>query len=264
MKKTKLIIAAFLLSICFSMTAIAAPDRVIDEANLLTEEQKTDLRSSISEIADTYAFDAVVVFVNTLDGKDVVSYADDYFDYNGYGYGDNKDGILFLVSMEDRDWCISTTGYGMKAFTDYGTDLIGEKAAYYLTDGDYYDAMDTYLTLSANFLKEASKGTPYDVDHTYKDIADILIGIVIAMVISFIIALIVLSIMKSKMKTAIPKEFAKEYIKKDSFILNVTRDTFLYTNTTRILIPQSTSSGGGTSSHSGSSGSSHGGSHGKF
>lgn len=264
MKKMKLILSVFLLSICFSMTAIAAPDRVVDEADLLTNEEENELRNSIKEIEDLYEMDAVIVLVNSLDGQDVVSFADDYFDYNGYGYGENRDGILFLLSMEDRDWCISTRGYGLVAFTDYGTDLIGEEAVYYLSDGYYYDAMSTYLYLTNNFLKEANQNKPYDVDHPYKDFAFILIGIVISMIISLIIALIVLSIMKKKMKTAIPKEYAKEYIKRDSFILNVSRDTFLYSNLTKIPIPQPSSSGGGTSSHSGSSGASHGGSHGKF
>ena len=52
--------------------------------------------------------DLVVVTANTLGGKSPMEYADDYYDYNGY----TDDGALLLVSMEDRDWWISTKGSG--------------------------------------------------------------------------------------------------------------------------------------------------------
>lgn len=32
--------------------------------------------------------------VHTLDGSTPMEYADDYYDYNGYGFGAGKDGIL--------------------------------------------------------------------------------------------------------------------------------------------------------------------------
>ena len=41
-------------------------------------------------------------------GKTAEAYADDYYDYNGYGYGENDDGLLLLVSMGEREWAITT------------------------------------------------------------------------------------------------------------------------------------------------------------
>ena len=35
-----------------------------------------------------------VVTVNSLEGKTAEAYADDYYDYNGYGYGENDDGLF--------------------------------------------------------------------------------------------------------------------------------------------------------------------------
>ena len=29
-----------------------------------------------------------------------MDYADDYYDYNGYGLGDNKSGLLLLIDMD--------------------------------------------------------------------------------------------------------------------------------------------------------------------
>ena len=62
--------------------------------------------------------DVIVVTVASLDGKTAESYADDYFDFNGYGLGQDRDGILLLLSMEDRDWAISTHGFAL--FPRYG------------------------------------------------------------------------------------------------------------------------------------------------
>ena len=40
--------------------------------------------------------DAVIVTSNNLNGKSQQDYADDYFDYNGYGVGKEKSGLLSL------------------------------------------------------------------------------------------------------------------------------------------------------------------------
>lgn len=45
----------------------------------------------------------IIVTVDSLNGKTVEEYADDYYDDNGYGYGENNSGILFLVAMDDRE-----------------------------------------------------------------------------------------------------------------------------------------------------------------
>ena len=90
-----------------------------------------------------------------------MAYADDYYDYNGYGAGADNDGILLLLSMEDRDWWISTTGYGIDAFTDYGIDVIGDEIVPDLSNGDYYSAFTEFIDLTDDFLAEAEKGNPY-------------------------------------------------------------------------------------------------------
>ena len=102
---------------------------VVDHANLLTGSEAQTLSERLKEIGDAYRCDVIVATVTTLGSKTSEEYADDFFDYNGYGYGAtpdangttvNGDGILLLISIEDRDFAISTSGYGITAFTDYG------------------------------------------------------------------------------------------------------------------------------------------------
>ncbi|MCR5585733.1 MAG: hypothetical protein K6F63_09920, partial [Lachnospiraceae bacterium] len=66
--------------------------------------------------------------------------------------------------------------------------------------------------------------------------------------------------MKRDLLSVAPAGAAAEYVKRNSFKLSNSTDTFLYSNVRGVPIPRDTSSGGGShSSHHSSSGRSHGG-----
>ena len=94
--------------------------RLTDDADLLTSSEEKQLLAKLDEISERQEMDVVVVTTDSLEGKTAEAYADDFFDYNGFGYGPMGSGVLLLVSMEDRDWAISTSGDGIEAFTDAG------------------------------------------------------------------------------------------------------------------------------------------------
>ena len=66
---------------------------VVDEAKLLLPEEIALLEAYANELEKYYNIDAVVLTVNSLLGKSAQDYADDFYDFNGYGYGEN-DGRL--------------------------------------------------------------------------------------------------------------------------------------------------------------------------
>lgn len=170
MKMTKKILSLlFVLLFCLTaaIPAFAAGDllRLVDNADLLSAGEESALLAKLNEISERQQADIVVVTVDTLDGKTPMDYADDFYDYNGYGFGADKDGVLLLVSMEDRDWWMTTTGYGITAITDAGIEYISEKFLSYLSDGDYADAFTTYAELCDEFFTQAKSGRPYDIGH---------------------------------------------------------------------------------------------------
>lgn len=59
----------------------------------------------------------------------------------------NHDGILFMVSIGDREWHITTHGYGMTAFNDDGLAYLKENVEPLLKDENFYGAFDTYADL---------------------------------------------------------------------------------------------------------------------
>lgn len=144
----------------------------VDHAKLLTQGQAETLSERLKEIGTAYRCDVIVVTVQSLNGKTAEAYADDYFDYNGYGYGATPDadgttvdgdGILLLLAMEDRDFQISTSGYGIKAFTDYGIQTYLEPLFLpYLRENDYSGGFRAFADACDELLKTARAGIPYD------------------------------------------------------------------------------------------------------
>ena len=119
--------------------------RLVDKAELLTKEEQEKLLSQLDEISERQKCDVVIVTVPGIEGKTATEYADDYFDYQGYGYGEKSDGIILLVGMKERVWAISTHGsFGISAFTDAGLDYIKEDIRFQLKIDNYSKAGRKY------------------------------------------------------------------------------------------------------------------------
>ncbi len=287
--KRKLI--CLLLCLCLlpviPVLALQVPElpRVVDEAGLLTPDEIQTLEETIASITDEYGMDIVILTVYSLDGKSAQDYADDYYDDQGYGYGDDFSGILFLLSMEYRDWWMSTCGDGIYAFTDYGIQELFSEAAFYLSSDRYYLAFDAWLEAIPTYLIAFSEGDPiddyaggYDGPGTfvsgerddvvyYEEPGSFWGSFLISLVIGVVVATITVSVMAGQMNTKRAQYSAKAYVLGDSFRLSVNQDLFLYSSVRKTPKPKESSSsggGGGSSVHRSSSGRSHGGGGGKF
>lgn len=243
--------------------------RLVDQADLLTDSEESALSDRLDEISERHQFDVVVVTVDSLEGETAVVYADDFYDYNGYGFGDERDGILLLISMEERDWCISTTGYGITAFTDAGQAYISERFVTDLSVGDYAEAFTNFAVLCDAFITQADTGEPYDVDHLPQEPFDLVWNLAVALIIAFVISLIVTGIMRGQLKTVHSQSEADNYIKQGSMHLTRKNDLYLYRHVDRRKKAENNSSNrsgnpGGSQTHKSSSGMTHGGSSGKF
>ena len=241
---------------------------LVDEAGLLSEEESSTLINKLEEISQRQKNEVAVVTVNSLEGKTAEAYADDYYDYNGYGYGENDDGLLLLVSMGEREWAVTTYGYcHTVAFTDAGLDYISSEFRRKLSSGEYAKAFDCFADLCDDFLTQAATGEPYDVDNMPKGKVSpfwLYTDLVVAFFISF-------GIVKGKsrnLKSVKKQESAKAYERRGSLSLRRSTDSFVNRIVTQKTIRNeknsSSGSSGGSSSHISSSGRSHGGTSGKF
>jgi len=244
---------------------------VMDEAGLLSSGEAAQLREKLGVLSAQWGNDIVIVTVKSIGKKTPMEYADDYFDYNGYGQdksGDitKGDGLLLLINMEERDWWISTKGYSIYAFTDAGIEFLGKRLiADGLSDGDYAKAFNGFADWCDKFFEQAETGKPYDVGSLPKTAGDYFWIVLFGFGGGLIGAWIVTGSMKKKLKTVHKKLAAADYVRPGSLNVVYANEQFLYKNVTRVKREtDSSSGGGGSSTHSSSSGSSHGGGGGKF
>lgn len=267
-----------LLSLTISVYAVDGLPYIVDDADLISADEEATLDAYLESESKKLNFDIVVLTVDSLDGKTAEEYADDYYDYNGYGYGESHDGCLLLVAMDDREWHLSTTGYGITALTDAGIEYISNHFLDDLSNGDYINAFNMYAYLVSTFVEQAKTGDAYnynnlneydpyyDVDDYYSDgDNEQSFGIVVlaGLVGGVVVAIIVVSILKSKMKTVYHKAQANDYLVNDSLKITGAHDIFITKHVSRTS-RESSSGSGGSSTHSGSSGTSHGGGGGRF
>lgn len=240
------------LCMCMSVSADTIPaDRLLprytDDADLLTAEGDALILAKLDEISERRQFDVAIHTTNSTGGKSITAYADDFYDYNGFGYGADDDGCLLVVDIEGKDWWISTYGKGIEYITDDDIDYIGDEITGYLSNGDYYSAFDRY----ADICDDLAKGPSYNW----------FLGITISVGVGFVIALIVTGVLKGQLKSVRFQPAAKDYLVPGSLNVTTSRDIFLYRNVSRRAKPKESS---GSSTHTSSSGRSHGGGGGSF
>ena len=224
---------------------------VHDEAGVLSDSDEAELELLLAEIGEKNSITVAASFLSSYDGYSIASFASDYYDEQGYGVGDKKDGVLFTVSFAESDWNICTNGKCYYAFTDSVLDEFENTVVGYLGSGNYAQAVREYASFCDDTMSSYGK----------LPVGGIIIG---SLVVGFIIALITVSVMKAKLKSVRAQNYASNYVRADSLNLVESSDRFLYSRTIRTAKPKDDDDHHGSGSHSSSHGGSRGGRSGKF
>lgn len=273
--KKKISLFFVLLVLCFGMAAPAfaadgAEDtngfagvyyRLQDGSSILTEKERRELQTLLDEVSEQLKFDVTVATVGNLDGYTAQEYADNLYEYCEFGYGSNKDGVLLLIAVSDREWSISTCGYGITAFTDEGIAYIGERMSDALSEGNYAEACGIFIRLGRQFVVQARDGDPFDKsDLPREPLSEA--WIVISLAVGFAAAKLIVGSMKRRLTTVRAQTAAGSYVREGSMNLTGSSDVFLYNQLDRREKPKN--NGSGSSTHTSASGTRHGGGSGKF
>ena len=187
--------------------------------------------------------DLVVLTIDDAEGKTSAAYADDYYDYNGYGIGSDKSGALILIDMDNRQIYISTTGEMINRLSDSDIESVIDSGYSRLKSGDYYGC----LTKCVKSLEDKGRGN-------YISVMEWVISAAIAIGCGLLACLFVVRSYKMKInKDTYP------YRENSTLNLETNEDAFVNTVVTTRRIETNTGGGGGGSTHVGSSGTSHGG-----
>lgn len=144
--------------------------RVYDMAELLDEEEEEELESQIAEKRKELGFDIVIVTRSKLslsegaDGKSPQEYADDCYDEGGFGSGSDKDGILFLIDMENRELVLSTAGKAIRIFTDQRIETMLDHVYEGASEGDFEASAAVFLEDVEYYGKKGIPSGQYNYD----------------------------------------------------------------------------------------------------
>ena len=261
---------------CFASESLPA---VIDQADILSSEQETELEGKAQELRLQLELDIVILTVDSLNGHTAQDYADNFFDANGYGYNGTDDGVLFLLAMEEREWYLSTCGKAIYALTDYGIQELGQQTVDAFAYG-YESGFDTFLACLPDYFHAYEEGRPidgwadYSGDYYHAERETVVYyeeetspNLLFSLIIGLLAGGVSILIMGSSMNTKRKQTGAGNYMRSGSYYLHTHRDLFLYSNVNKVRRQQNTGSsscGGGSSVHRSSGGRRHGGGGGRF
>ena len=246
-----LLIAVFLLTVlAVPATAAENPAYCIDDRQgLLTDMESLILEDSAQDISRERQ--CAVYFLSVEDYRaygdgDIFQVARKIFLDNDLGMGADKDGVLLMLSMAERDYCLIAHGFGETALTDDGREYI---CAHFLDDfGDdnWYGGIQDYLMYTDELLEQAREGNIYSRDSWITGGVQWCVSLIFGALIALVVCLIQRSVLRKKVCV---QTSALEYLQGD---VKITRrqDVFSHVTEVRRKIEKSSSGSSGDHSHS--------------
>ena len=256
MKRLVSVLTAVLLLVLLTVPASAAeaPEYcVCDVAELLTDDEYWTLEDYAQEISELQQ--CAVYFVTVEDYRDygdgdIFNVARQIFLDNDFGMGEDRDGVMLLLSMNDRDNCLLANGFGDTALTDYGKDYISEQFLDDFGDNDWYSGCIDYLAFTDELLSQARAGNIYDRGSWITSEALWLWSLVLGAGIAAIVCLIQRGMMKKKVRL---QTGALGYLEGGSVSITRRRDVYTHTTEVRHKIETNNNASGGSGGYSHSS-----------
>ena len=243
--------------------AVSGQPRVFDQAGLFSETEIIQLEEKIAQCRKSTKMDVVIVSAYADGERSAEEYADDYYDYGGFGAGKKASGVLLLYYMDGPgqpggECYISTAGTMINMLTDERIESILDDVYGDLGNRDFAGATEHFLEDVKAYGVESGQYT-YDRDTgeivRYHSIR--LYEVAIAMVIAGILAgSVCLDIKKRYAMKQSSREISNSlqaYRADCAFCFSVAGDKMVNKYVRSVPIPRNTSSGSGGRGHSGSS-----------
>lgn len=273
-----LIIVLLVSSLLLCGFSEPAKNRIYDYADLYTGAEEVELQMLCMEAAIEIESDFVIVTTEDFEGKTATEYADDFYDYNGFGYGPDATGFVLVFNMEERELAVSNCGDAIDYFSDDMIDEMIYTIGRFLADEDFMGAAEWYVeyveeNMWSEQYEEVWNSYADDFEEEYGDIEtdgyinegsveDFAMMLLIPTVIAAVVVVIIAFGHKSKMNVG-----SRTYMRNKQNNILARSDRFIRTTTVARKIESSSGGSGGSrggSTHRSSSGRSHGGGSGRF
>jgi uncharacterized protein len=204
-------------------------DHAIDDfSGVLTAEERTALEQQAQALAKQYDCGIYVVLLNDYSayGADVKSAAQAF-----YAQGNRREnGILLLLSLNERDYALYANGdFGKAVFDDSTRSELEDAFLPAFGENNWSEGLSAYITAVEPLLQQGANG------------ASPVKGILISIAISCGIALLVCLILKGKMKSVRKGAEVSEYVTPGSLHITDRYERYTHTTETRRTIEKKSS-----------------------
>ena len=132
--------------------------KIYDYAKLIPDDKEKEIYNMIKKFISKYNMDMAIVTINENPKSSSMGYADDFYDYNDFGVGVNKNGLLFLIDMDNRKMWISTTGKAIEIYNDKRIDAILDYTYDKISKKDYSGCAEQFIKYATYFAKKGRNG----------------------------------------------------------------------------------------------------------
>ncbi len=235
-----MIFALVVLSLaCVLALCISAKSYVVDNEGIMEAYDEERLEDKLKGLSKEYECDLVFVTTKSFGSRSAQEYAEYYYDSNGYGYGSDDTGIIYVLSVAKREYYICTTGDATKIFKGNRMDYLESSILRCLQNDDFDGSGMEFASISDEILYSYHSKSIDDQAFTT--------GVIISVVVGVLAGIITIIILIVKMNNARPQKNAGLYIRNGSFNLTVSRDMYLYSTVRKVAKPKNNSSSGGRS-----------------
>lgn len=209
--------------------------KVYDDGDLLNDGEEQQLEELCRKYGKKSKLDIVIVTMNDSSLPDCEIYLEDLYDSKKFGFDQEfGDTVMIVVDLARRN--VAIQGY-KKAETylaqDRG-DIIRNKITPDLTAGNYSDAFEQYIKLSAEYFKIHPSISPNN------PILQLWFQLLLAVIIGAVIVAIMAANAGTKMTAG-----GTTYLDPSNSKVLGRYDRYIRTTTTKVRKPQESSGGGG-------------------
>lgn len=259
----------------------APAQRIYDGAELFSDEDQAYLEEMAAQYREETGVDLVVVTAFNDGRHTAMEFADDFYDYGGFGEGRDADGVLFLIYMDrpgasQGDYWISTTGVMIRVLTDKRIENMKSNVVSFLRAQDYTGAAEQFMRDVSYYVDKGIVAGQYTYDSETGKISiyhsirwyEALVAVVVSASVALSACLGVMRQYAMKPSRRQKENGLLAYRANANFHMNNIQDILVkqFTTHTRISTSSGSGAGGGgrSTTHRSSSGRSHGGGGGRF
>ena len=238
-----------ILTVLLCGVAFAGEERVFDYAGMFDSSEIDSLETQIEEFIGNTGMDMVILTTEETEGESSSKYGEQFYIDNNFGIGDNYNGILFLIDMDNRELWIKPVGDMNRYITDDRSDTMLDRAMSDAQNGDFYGAAQGFIEDSYAYYEKGIQAGQYTYEVKEKGIVwyEALIAVAGALLTAFIPCMGIVNEYAMKKSRKQAQNSLMAYRSSCNFAYDSKADDLIDTRVTQAVIPKNTGSSGGQS-----------------